>query len=277
MKVVRSISDLKAARKTFPGPVGFVPTMGSLHEGHLSLVRRSREENDHTTASIFVNPTQFLPHEDFRTYPRNEEKDLALLQKAGADLVFLPEVKQIYPEDHCTFVNVEGISNLLEGTFRPGHFRGVATVVAKLFNLMEPTRSYFGQKDAQQLRVIRKMVTDLNMNLEVIACPTIREEDGLAMSSRNIYLKSEDRRAAMVIPRALFAARDLWLSGECDGKILRHQIRQMISEVSGAEIDYVSIADPITLTEVERATEGALISLAVKIGGVRLIDNVILE
>jgi len=277
MKIVRSISDLKAVRKKFDGSVGFVPTMGSLHEGHLSLVRRSRVENDYTTVSIFVNPTQFLPHEDYRAYPRNEEQDLALLQKESVDLVFLPEGKEIYTENHCTFVSIEGLSNVLEGTFRPGHFRGVATVVAKLFNLMEPTRSYFGQKDAQQLLVIQKMVTDLNMNLEIIACPTIREEDGLAMSSRNIYLKPEDRRAAKVIPRALFAARDLWLSGERDGKILRRQIRQMISEVSGAEIDYVSIADPITLTELDRATAGALISLAVKMGGVRLIDNVILE
>jgi len=251
--------------------------MGSLHDGHLSLVRRSSAENDHTTVSIFVNPTQFLPHEDFRAYPRSEEKDLALLQKESVDLVFLPEVKEIYTENHCTFVNIEGLSNLLEGTSRPGHFRGVATVVAKLFNLMEPTRSYFGQKDAQQLLVIRKMVTDLNINLEIIACPTIREEDGLAMSSRNIYLKPEDRRAAKVIPRTLFAARDLWLSGERDCKILRRQMEQRISEVSGAEIDYISIADPKTLTELDRAAEGALISLAVKIGGVRLIDNVILE
>jgi pantoate--beta-alanine ligase len=277
MKIVGSISDLKRSRRKFHGSVGFVPTMGFLHEGHLSLVRRAREENDYASVSIFVNPTQFLPHEDFQTYPRNEEKDLELLRKESVDLVFLPEVKEIYGENHCTFVSLEGLSNVLEGAFRPGHFRGVATVVTKLFNLMEPTRAYFGQKDAQQLLVIQRMVADLNMNLEVIACPTIREEDGLAMSSRNIYLKPEYRHAAKVIPRALFATRDLWLSGERDGEILRGQARQMILGVSGPEIDYVSIADPKTLAELDQVTERALFSLAVRIGGVRLIDNIILE
>jgi len=277
MQIVRSISDLKRARRKFHGPVGVVPTMGFLHEGHLSLVRRAREENDYTTVSIFVNPTQFLPHEDFRTYPRNEQKDLDLLRKESVDLVFLPEAKEMYGENHCTFIGLEGLSNVLEGAFRPGHFQGVATVVTKLFNLMEPTRAYFGQKDAQQLLVIQRMVADLNMNLEVVACPTVREEDGLAMSSRNVYLQPEHRHAAKVIPRALFATRDLWLSGERDGEILRGQARRMILEISGAEIDYVSIADPRTLAELEQVTEQALLSVAVRIGGVRLIDNVILK
>jgi pantoate--beta-alanine ligase len=277
MKIVRSIPDLKGARRTFQGSVGFVPTMGFLHEGHLSLVRRAKAENGHTTVSIFVNPTQFLPHEDYRTYPRNEEKDLDLLRKESVDLVFLPEAKEMYGENHCTFVDLEGISQVLEGGFRPRHFRGVATVVTKLFNLMEPTRAYFGEKDAQQLLVIRKMVADLNMNLEVIACPTIREADGLAMSSRNIHLRPESRQAASVIARALFAIRDLWCAGERDCEILRAQARRIILAVPGAEIDYVSIADPKTLAELDQGTERALLSMAVKIGGVRLIDNVLLE
>jgi len=251
--------------------------MGSLHEGHLSLVRRARVDNENTVVSIFVNPTQFLPHEDFHSYPRNEEKDLALLQKESVDLVFMPEVKEIYAEDHCTFINLDGLSDVLEGASRPGHFRGVATVVAQLFNLVEPTRSYFGQKDAQQLLLLKKMVADLKMNLEIISCPTIREEDGLAMSSRNIYLQPEDRRLAGVIPKALFMARDLWLAGERNSESLRGQVRKMILSVSGAEIDYVSIADPKSLTELNRIRGGALLSLAVRIGDVRLIDNIILE
>ena len=277
MQVVSSIFDLKTARRKMHGPIGFIPTMGSLHEGHLSLVHRARVDNENTVVSIFVNPTQFLPHEDFHSYPRNEEKDLALLQKESVDLVFMPEVKEIYAEDHCTFINLEGLSDVLEGASRPGHFRGVATVVAQLFNLVEPTRSYFGQKDAQQLLLLKKMVADLKMNLEIIACPTIREEDGLAMSSRNIYLKPEDRRLAGVIPNALFMARDLWLAGERDSESLRGQVRKMILGVPGAEIDYVSIADPKSLTELDRIRGGALLSLAVRIGGVRLIDNIILE
>jgi pantoate--beta-alanine ligase len=277
MRIVRSIPNLKALRREIQGSLGFVPTMGYLHEGHLSLVRRAKAENDYGVVSIFVNPTQFLPNEDFRTYPRDEGKDLALLEKEGIDLVFLPEVKDIYPDDSSTFVIVEGLSNVLEGASRPSHFRGVATVVTKLFNLVEPTRAYFGQKDAQQALVIKKMVADLDMNLELIVCPTIREEDGLAMSSRNIFLNPEERRSALVISRALFAAQELWLAGERDGETLRHRMRQMIERVPGVQIDYISVADPITLTELERIKESALASLAVKIGGTRLIDNVILS
>jgi len=254
MQVVSSISDLKTARRKMHGSLGFVPTMGFLHEGHLSLVRQARAENEHTVVSIFVNPTQFLPHEDFNSYPRNEEKDLALLQKESVDLVFMPEVKEIFTENHCTFINLDGLSDVLEGAIRPGHFRGVATVVTQLFNLVEPTRSYFGQKGAQQLLLIKKMIADLKMNLEIIACPTIREEDGLAMSSRNVYLKAEDRRLAGVIPKALFMARDLWMVGERNSEALRGQVKGIISKVSGIEIDYVSIADPKNLTELDRIT-----------------------
>lgn len=275
MMLVRSVPDLKAKRREIQGSLGFVPTMGYLHEGHLSLVRRARDENDHVAVSIFINPIQFLPNEDFQAYPRDEERDLALLQKAGTDLVFLPNVSEMYPDGTCTFVEVEGLSQILEGAFRSGHFRGVSTVVMKLFNLVEPTRAYFGQKDAQQVLLIRKMVADLNMNLEVVVCPTIREEDGLAMSSRNSYLSPEQRRLAPVIFRALLAARDRWAAGERNGNSLRNLIREMIASVPGIQIDYVSLADPENLTEPERAGESALALVAVRIGAVRLIDNMI--
>lgn len=273
--LVRSIPDLKAKRRAIQGSLGFVPTMGYLHEGHLSLVRRARDENDHVAVSIFVNPIQFLPNEDFKAYPRDEERDLALLEKAGTDLVFLPNVSDMYPEGTCTSVEVEGLSQVLEGAFRPGHFRGVSTVVTKLFNLLEPTRAYFGQKDAQQVLVIKRMVADLNMNLEVVVCPTIREKDGLAMSSRNVYLSPEQRRSALVISQALFAARDRWRAGERGGNSLRNLMRKMIERAPGIRIDYVSLADPENLTELERAGESAIALLAVRIGPVRLIDNMI--
>jgi pantoate--beta-alanine ligase len=277
MKIVRSIPELKRERRNLPGSVGFVPTMGYLHEGHLSLVRRSKAETGLTAASIFVNPTQFLPHEDFEAYPRNEERDLELLEKEGADLIFIPEVKAMYPDGHCTFIDVKCLDNILEGVFRPGHFRGVATICAKLFNLVEPAKAYFGQKDAQQVLVIKKMVTDLNMNLEVIACPTIREEDGLAMSSRNVYLTPEQRRSARVLSQALFEARELWDSGERDANVLRSRMTKMIQGVPGAAIEYISVADTETLTELERVNGCALASLAVKFGHIRLIDNILFE
>ena len=222
-----------------------------------------------------MNPIQFLPNEDFKAYPRDEERDLALLEKAGTDLVFLPNVSDMYPDGTCTSVEVEGLSQVLEGAFRPGHFRGVSTVVTKLFNLLEPTRAYFGQKDAQQVLVIKRMVADLNMNLEVVVCPTIREKDGLAMSSRNVYLSPEQRRSALVISQALFAARDRWRAGERGGNFLRNLMRKMIERAPGIRIDYVSLADPQNLTELERAGESAIALLAVRIGPVRLIDNMI--
>jgi pantoate--beta-alanine ligase len=277
MKIVRSIPDLKAARRSMEGSVGFVPTMGYLHEGHLSLVRRTRAENDLTAVSIFVNPTQFLPNEDFTTYPRDERRDLDLLEKESTDLVFLPENRDMYPDGHDTFINVEGLSTVLEGTRRPGHFQGVATVVAKLFNLLEPTRAYFGQKDAQQVLVIKKMVADLNMNVGIIVCPTIREENGLAMSSRNVYLTPEERRHASIIPQALTAARELLLAGERNADKLRGRMRQIIETAPGVQIDYISVADPETLVELKKVEETALASLAVNFGRTRLIDNIILD
>jgi pantoate--beta-alanine ligase len=277
MQVVTSVSALRAARQALQGTVGFVPTMGYLHEGHLALVRRARAENDAVVVSIYVNPLQFGPREDFATYPRDLPRDLALLEKEGTDLVFAPTDAEMYPIGYSTYVEVTGVTEVLEGAMRPGHFKGVTTVVAKLFNLVQPTRAYFGQKDAQQCVVIRKMVADLNMPLEVVVCPTVREEDGLAMSSRNTYLSPEERKAATVLYRALMHARDLYRAGERSGDRLRAALRQVLgSESLVTTVDYVSVADPDTLQELERVEERALLSLAVRIGRTRLIDNILL-
>ena len=277
MQVIHTVAEFKAARGQMAGSLGVVPTMGYLHDGHLSLVRRAAAENDATAVSIFVNPTQFGPNEDFTRYPRDEERDLRLLRVAGVGLVFMPAPAEMYPSGATTWVEVLGVSEVLEGAHRPGHFRGVATVVAKLFNIMQPTRAYFGQKDAQQVVVIRKMAADLNMNLEVVACPTVRETDGLAMSSRNVYLNAEERKAASVLHASLALARTLWKSGERDASRIRAQMMQLISsETSMARVDYVSIADPRTLMELAAISDGALVSLAVGFGATRLIDNIVL-
>lgn len=276
MEIARTIAEMKKLRRGLPGPVGFVPTMGYLHEGHLSLVRRAKAENRSTVASIFVNPTQFGPREDFASYPRAPDRDLAMLQKVGTDVVFMPEAEEMYPPGMDTWVEVKGITDVLEGARRPGHFRGVATVVTKLFNIVEPDRSYFGQKDAQQVRVIQKMVEDLNMNTEVIVCPTLREPDGLAMSSRNVYLSPEERRAAAILWKSLELARRLWEQGERNAERIRREMTALIQTEPRAIIDYVSIADAQTLRELDRIEGAALVSLAVKIGKPRLIDNLIL-
>jgi pantoate--beta-alanine ligase len=277
MKVVETIADLKRLRQKLPEPVGFVPTMGYLHEGHLALVRRARAENSSVVASIFVNPTQFGPQEDFDKYPRNPKRDLAMLEKEGVDLVFMPSVAEMYPPQFDSWVEVGKVTERLEGATRPGHFRGVTTVVAKLFNLVQPDRAYFGQKDAQQLAVIRKMVADLNMNLEVVVVPTVREPDSLAMSSRNIYLNPEERKAAVVLYQALGLAQRLWMQGEKDAQTIRQQMTTLIQKQPLANIDYISIADAETLDELDTVKPPALVSLAVKIGKTRLIDNVVLD
>jgi len=251
--------------------------MGYLHEGHLSLVKRARVENETVVVSIFVNPTQFGPQEDFRTYPRDTQRDLALLENEKTDVVFMPSEAEIYPDGFNGWVEVSKLTERLEGASRPGHFKGVTTVVAKLFNIVEPTKAYFGQKDAQQLIVVRKMVSDLNMNLEVVACPTIREPDGLAMSSRNIYLNPEERKAALVLHKALKLAKKLWLQSEKDAERIRQQMATLIQEQPLANIDYVSIADPKTLEELDEVSPPALASLAVRFGKTRLIDNIVLE
>lgn len=277
MKIVETIAEMKSIRHSLTGSVGFVPTMGYLHEGHLTLVRLSRKANDFTIASIFVNPTQFGPNEDFDRYPRDYPRDFGLLEKENCDFVFLPAPKEMYPEGYNTWVEVNKVTDRLEGAIRPGHFKGVATVVAKLFNLVEPTSAYFGQKDAQQCVVVKKMVVDLNMNLEMIIVPTVRDPDGLAMSSRNVYLSSEERRQAPVLYKALSTAKLKWTYGERDANILRTTMIDLIKQSPLGKIEYISIADALTLSELEKAAPPAVISLAVKFGKTRLIDNILLE
>ncbi|MFC1963845.1 pantoate--beta-alanine ligase [Chloroflexota bacterium] len=277
MKVVKSILELRKARKQFSTPIGFVPTMGFLHEGHLALVRHAKRENASAVVSIFVNPAQFGPREDFRKYPRDTRRDLDLLEKEGTDLVFMPEAEEMYPADYGTWVDVAKITDRLEGASRHGHFRGVSTVVAKLFNIVEPDVAYFGQKDAQQALVIKKMAAELNMNLRVVTLPTVRETDGLAMSSRNTFLDPEQRRAATVLNKALLLAEQLYRQGERDAAKISHEMVKLIKQEPLAHIDYVSIADNQTLEELETVTSPALVSLAVKIGRTRLIDNTVLE
>ncbi|MBA7680696.1 Pantothenate synthetase [subsurface metagenome] len=276
MKVIEKIDDMKRLRQQLAEPVGLVPTMGYLHEGHLALVRRAREENPLVVVSIFVNPAQFGPREDFTRYPRDPQRDLALLEKERTDIVFMPSGDEMYPPRFNSWIDVGKITERLEGASRPGHFRGVATVCAKLFNIVQPTKAYFGQKDAQQLVVIKKVVADLNMNLEIIAVPTVREPDGLAMSSRNTYLNPEQRRAAAVLYRALSLAQELWSQGETDAQDIRREMTDLIQKQPLAQIDYVSIADAETLNELDTVSPPALVSLAVKIGKTRLIDNIVL-
>jgi pantoate--beta-alanine ligase len=276
MQVIKAIGEMKAVRQTLGGTVGFVPTMGYLHEGHMALVRRARRENSTVVVSIYVNPTQFGPKEDLASYPRDLDRDLALLREQ-ADIVFAPTDIEMYPPGFNTWVEVRGVTERLEGACRPGHFRGVATVVAKLFNIVQPTRAYFGQKDAQQVVVIKKMVSDLNMNVEVVVVPTVRESDGLAMSSRNVYLNAKEREAATVLYRALSAAKNLWHSGEKNASAIRKEMISLIQTEPLAQIDYVSIASPDTLEELDVVDRPALVSLAVKIGKTRLIDNITLE
>ncbi|MBA7659686.1 Pantothenate synthetase [subsurface metagenome] len=277
MKIVEKINDMKRLRQQIAEPVGLVPTMGYLHEGHLALVKRARAENSSVVVSIFVNPTQFGPQEDFKHYPRDHELDLSILRKAKTDIVFMPSVTEMYPPQFNGWVEVGKVTERLEGATRPGHFRGVTTVVAKLFNIVQPTRAYFGQKDAQQAIVIKKMVADLNMNLEIITVPTVREPDGLAMSSRNTYLNTEQRQAALVLYQALSLAQQLWSQGEKDAERIRQEIIALIKKQPLADIDYVSIADNETLDELDMVSPPALVSLAVRIGKTRLIDNVVLE
>jgi len=277
MQVVTTVAEMHRLRSQMTGSVGLVPTMGYLHEGHLSLVHRARADNEHVVASIFVNPTQFGPQEDYQRYPRDPERDLRLLEQEGTDVVFMPGVEEMYPQGFDTWVEVgESLTGRLEGASRPGHLRGVTTVVAKLFNVVQAQRAYFGQKDGQQLAVIRRMAADLHMDVEVVAVPTVREPDGLAMSSRNTYLSPEERKASLVLWKALCLARGHWENGERDASRLRQEMTSLIEREPFATIDYVSIANPETLEELAEIAAPALVSLAVRIGGTRLIDNTIL-
>lgn len=276
MQTLIHVSDLRNARAALPGKFGLVPTMGALHEGHLSLVRRARAECDHVGVSIFINPAQFGAHEDLGRYPRDLDRDLALLEPLGVDVVWVPSPEIVYPHSYQTWVAVEEVSRGLEGGRRPGHFRGVATVVAKLFNVFAPSRAYFGQKDAQQVAVIRRMAADLNFPIEIVVCPTVRAPDGLALSSRNAYLDPEERRAATVLFRALSAAGAAYERGERHGNTLRSAMSAILDAEPLAQAEYVSAADPETLVELDQADAGVLLSLAVRIGRTRLIDNLLL-
>ena len=279
MKVLTTIEEFRKAKAKRRGEWGLVPTMGYLHEGHLSLVKRARAENDHVAVSIFVNPTQFGPTEDLAAYPRDLDRDLGLLEPLGVDLVFNPSPEVMYPPNYQTYVTVEEVTKYLEGASRPTHFRGVATVVAKLFNIVGAERAYFGQKDAQQTIVIKRMVRDLNVPIDIVICPTQREADGLALSSRNTYLDEAHRRAAPVLYRALCAAKEAFDRGERDGDRLRSIMRGIIEAEPLAKLDYVSAADAVTLQEPAPidATHGLLLSMAVRVGKPRLIDNFLYE
>jgi len=274
MKVVTEIAAVRKFRWQHPALTwGLVPTMGFLHEGHLNLVRRARQENDRVGVSIFVNPAQFNDPSDLTSYPRDPERDLSLLANEQVDLVWTPTPEIVYPDGYQTYVTVEEVTRPLEGAKRPGHFRGVTTVVAKLFNIFQPQRAYFGQKDAQQVIVIKQMVYDLNFNLEIITCPTTREADGLAMSSRNSRLSAAGRQQAVSLYKALTAAVRAYEAGERQSAALKSIMQEVVSP---AQIDYLSVAHPETLQELEIVTDQALISLAVYIENVRLIDNMLI-
>lgn len=254
--------------------IGLVPTMGYLHEGHLSLIRRAKEENDYVIVSVFVNPTQFGPNEDYDKYPRSLQQDSHLCENMEVDILFYPSVEEMYPTPYYTYVEVEKITNKLCGASRPGHFRGVTTVVNKLFNIVKPNRAYFGQKDAQQIVVIQQMVKDLNMDVEVVSCSIVREADGLALSSRNSYLNEEERKAALILSQCLFHAKERMISGEKSACKIKKIIEQNIQKESLVSIDYVSIVDATSLEDIEKLEKNILIALAVKIGNTRLIDNI---
>lgn len=270
--LVKEIDRLKKKGKR----IGFVPTMGFLHEGHLSLIRKAKKDTDAVVISIFVNPAQFGPQEDFKKYPRDLKRDLALCKKEGVDIIFAPETREMYPEGYCTYVNVENITDTMCGRSRPGHFRGVATVVMKLFNIVKPDIAYFGQKDAQQLTVIKQMVKDLNMSVKIQPMPIVRERDGLAMSSRNAYLNPRERVRALWLYKSLRLAKKLFNAGERDTQKIIQKMREFIAQKSKGEIDYISIVEPESLENVQKISKRAMAALAVKIGNTRLIDNIML-
>lgn len=280
MKIFRRINEIKSEvkkRKEREETIGFVPTMGYLHKGHISLIKRARKENDVVVVSIFVNPTQFGPGEDFERYPRDEKRDVEILEKENVDIVFIPETREMYKEEYKTWVYVEEYSEILEGDFRPGHFKGVCTVVLKLFNIVQPDRSYFGWKDAQQLIIIKKMVEDLNVPVEIIGCPTVREEDGLAASSRNVYLSDEDRKKALCLYKALKKIEEMVKNGIFETTKLIEEGKKVIKEAEGVQLQYLKIVNIENLKEVKKAGKNTIVLGAIKIGDVRLIDNILLN
>lgn len=277
MKVFDDVNKLKEELRSLDGSLGFVPTMGFLHEGHLSLVRESRKNNDYTTVSIYVNPTQFGPGEDLDSYPRDLERDMELLRAEGVDYLFTPSDKMMYPEGYGTYVEVQtDLVDKLCGAKRPGHFRGVTTIVSKLFGIVRPDNAYFGMKDAQQVSVIQKMVNDLNMDVNVVPCPIVREEDGLAMSSRNKYLDENQRKEALVLSKSIWKATEMLKSG-ADVQDVKSEMVDIIGGAESSRIDYISIVDMDTLEDIERFEGKALVAIAVFIGSTRLIDNNLVE
>ncbi|MHC1568130.1 MAG: pantoate--beta-alanine ligase [Candidatus Syntropharchaeia archaeon] len=280
MVIVEKVKDMKELSKKYlkeNKTIGFVPTMGFLHEGHLSLVRRARGENDIVVVSIFVNPTQFGPNEDYESYPRDLERDVKLLKELNVDVVFHPPVEEMYPKDFSTYVEETKLSRYLCGKSRPGHFRGVCTIVTKLFNIVRPTRAYFGQKDAQQFRVIKRVVRDLNMDVELVECPIVREHDGLAMSSRNIYLSDDERVQALALYNSLKLAENLVKSGERDAEVVKNAMKEFLSRYDKVKIDYVEIVDEETLEPVKHIEGKTIVAIACWVGKARLIDNVIVQ
>ncbi len=280
MKTVTTIEEVRAQVKQWKKEglcVGLVPTMGYLHEGHKSLIERSVSECDKTVVSIFVNPMQFGPNEDFASYPRDLAADQAVCASAGADLIFHPSVEEMYAPDFCSFVDMNGVTKELCGKSRPIHFRGVCTVVSKLFHIVTPQKAYFGQKDAQQLAVIRRMVRDLNMDIEIVGCPIVREADGLAKSSRNTYLNAQERQAALVLSKAIFLGQSMAQNGERSGKVITDAMRKLISEEPMARIDYVQMVDRDSIEPVDFIEGPVLVAIAVYIGTTRLIDNFVFE
>jgi len=279
MRIISSVSEMQSYADSLRKEgmtIGFVPTMGALHEGHLSLIRKSIDSSDKTILSIFVNPTQFSPLEDFGKYPRDFEQDEKFAEELGVDIIFYPAKEDIYPNDYSTYTIVEGLSDRLEGKSRPSHFKGVTTVVNKLFNIVKPHIAFFGQKDAQQALIIKRMITDLNMDIDIVICPTIREDDGLALSSRNSFLSPEARKEAAFIHQALKEAESLHLNGDQNSKILIQKITDTLNSAPIARIDYVAIVDSETLLPVESTEQGALVAVAVFFDTTRLIDNILL-
>jgi pantoate--beta-alanine ligase len=279
MKILHTIEEMRTAcraERSGSKRLGFVPTMGALHEGHLSLVRAAKTACDVVAASIFVNPTQFGPNEDLAKYPRTFERDRDLLEEAGVNLLFAPSAEEMYPAGATTWVTVEGLSDKLDGRSRPGHFRGVTTIVAKLFHIVAPDAAFFGQKDAAQVAIIRRMVRDLNLSVEIVACPIVREADGLAMSSRNAYLDPQQRQQALVLHRALMRLKKSWESGERDAQKLLAAGCEEIATEKSVRLDYLEIVDPGTLDPMEPVSSGALVAVAAFVGPTRLIDNILL-
>uniref|UniRef100_UPI00195E566A pantoate--beta-alanine ligase n=1 Tax=Alkaliphilus hydrothermalis TaxID=1482730 RepID=UPI00195E566A len=280
MKIITTIHEMKGiikSKKAQGKTVGFVPTMGYLHEGHTSLVKWAKEENDIVVVSIFVNPTQFGVNEDYDVYPRDLERDQMLSEEAGAEYIFHPTVAEMYPNGYQTYVEVFGITDKLCGASRPGHFRGVTTVVNKLFQIVAPHRAYFGLKDAQQVAVIEKMVRELNMDVEIVPCPIVREADGLAMSSRNVNLSPIDRQSALILSQSLMKAKEMIQAGNVEAKEIQRAIENKIAEESAVAVDYIKIVDFTNLEEIDVIKGRVLIALAAKVGNVRLIDNIIME